>query len=234
MSHHKCMRSPISPSHLYCNSFVIITLKSKVFWVFLILKNWKLICLYNYPPLSFLFHILLHLFCTIWITESCSSEHFQTDLFSPLYLVHIQTCRALMVISVLLGFIGIIVSVVGMKCTKVGDNNPSTKTRIAVTGGALFLLAGLCTLVSVSWYATQVSYQFFNPNTPLNARYEFGSALFVGWAAASLTVLGGSLLCCSCSKDDMRVQQYYRQSQPSTSREQNVKSTPPEKREQYL
>lgn len=48
-----------------------------------------------------------------------------------------------MVVSVLLGFIGIIVSVVGMKCTKVGDNNPGTKTRIAVTGGALFLLAGV-------------------------------------------------------------------------------------------
>lgn len=47
-----------------------------------------------------------------------------------------------MVVSVLLGFIGIIVSVVGMKCTKVGDNNPSTKSRVAVTGGALFLLAG--------------------------------------------------------------------------------------------
>lgn len=34
-----------------------------------------------------------------------------------------------------------------------------------------FLPTGLCTLVSVSWYATQVSYQFFNPNTPPNARY---------------------------------------------------------------
>lgn len=64
----------------------------------------------------------------------------------PLLLgpVHIQTCRAMMVVSVLLGFIGIIVSVVGMKCTKVGDNNPAIKTRIAVTGGALFLLAGRC------------------------------------------------------------------------------------------
>lgn len=50
----------------------------------------------------------------------------------------------MMVVSVLLGFIGIIVSVVGMKCTKVGDNNPAIKTRIAVTGGALFLLAGTC------------------------------------------------------------------------------------------
>lgn len=55
----------------------------------------------------------------------------------------------MMVVSVLLGFIGIIVSVVGMKCTKVGDNNPAIKTRIAVTGGALFLLAGTCSADSV-------------------------------------------------------------------------------------
>lgn len=59
----------------------------------------------------------------------------------------------------------------------------------------------------------------FSPLLPFLYRYEFGSALFVGWAAASLTVLGGSLLCCSCSKEDMRGQQYYRQSQPSTARE---------------
>ncbi|KAG9339744.1 hypothetical protein JZ751_023412 [Albula glossodonta] len=133
--------------------------------------------------------------------------------------VQCKTCRALMVMSVLLGFFAIIISVVGMKCTKVGDNNPLIKSRIAVSGGVLFLLAGLCTLVSVSWYATQVSYQFFNPNTPVNARFEFGSALFVGWAAASLTMLGGSFLCCSCSPDDRRGQQYYSQSQPSTARE---------------
>lgn len=56
-----------------------------------------------------------------------------------------------MVVSVLLGFIGIIVSVVGMKCTKVGDNNPATKTRIAVTGGALFLLAGVFLCFSSSF-----------------------------------------------------------------------------------
>lgn len=55
-----------------------------------------------------------------------------------------------MVVSVLLGFIGIIVSVVGMKCTKVGDNNPATKGRIAVSGGALFLLAGLISAMFAS------------------------------------------------------------------------------------
>lgn len=29
-------------------------------------------------------------------------------------------------------------------------------------------------------------------------RYEFGSALYVGWGAACLTIIGGSFLCCSC------------------------------------
>ncbi|XP_030217393.1 claudin-19 isoform X2 [Gadus morhua] len=163
----------------------------------------------------------------LWM--SCASQstgQVQCKIFDSMLSldIHIQTCRALMVVAVLLGFISIIVSVVGMKCTKVGDNNPATKTRIAVCGGALFVLAGVCTLVSVSWYATQVSYQFFNPNTPLNARYEFGSALFVGWAAASLTVLGGGFLCCSCSSEDRRGQQYYRQSQPSTAREAELLS----------
>ncbi|NXR90957.1 CLD19 protein, partial [Hypocryptadius cinnamomeus] len=134
--------------------------------------------------------------------------------------VHIQTCRALMVISLLLGFFGIIVSVVGMKCTKVGEEDPVTKSRIAVAGGVLFVLSGLCTLAAVSSYATQVTYEFFRESTiPINARYEFGSALFVGWGAASLSMLGGSLLCCSCPAKERRGQQYHQQSQPSTARE---------------
>ncbi|NXM66630.1 CLD19 protein, partial [Serilophus lunatus] len=134
--------------------------------------------------------------------------------------VHIQTSRALMIISLLLGFFGIIVSVVGMKCTKVGEEDPVTKSRIAVAGGVLFILSGLCSLAAVSLYATQVTYEFFRESTvPINARYEFGSALFVGWGAASLSMLGGSLLCCSCPAKERRGQQYHRQSQPSMARE---------------
>ncbi|RLV93161.1 hypothetical protein DV515_00013558 [Chloebia gouldiae] len=46
-----------------------------------------------------------------------------------------------MVISLLLGFFGIIVSVMGMKCTKVWEEDPVTKSRIAVGGGVLFVLS---------------------------------------------------------------------------------------------
>ena len=57
---------------------------------------------------------------------------------------HIQSARALMVVAVLLGFVGMVLSVVGMKCTRVGDSNPVAKGRVAIAGGALFLLAGKC------------------------------------------------------------------------------------------
>ncbi|XP_007442339.2 claudin-19 [Python bivittatus] len=128
-----------------------------------------------------------------------------------------------MVISILLGFVGTIISVIGMKCTKVGEENPVAKSWIAVLGGVIFVLAGLCVAGAVSWYASRVTYEFFNPSTPLNAKYEFGPALFVGWSAASLLLLGGGFLSCSCPKPEERGQQYYRQSQPPTAREPTVK-----------
>ncbi|XP_064586796.1 claudin-19 isoform X4 [Zonotrichia leucophrys gambelii] len=85
---------------------------------------------------------------------------------------------------------------------------------------SLLSLEGLCTLAAVSLYATQVTYEFFRESTiPIHTRYEFGSALFVGWGAASLSMLGGSLLCCSCPAKEHRGQQYHQQSQPSTARE---------------
>ncbi|XP_046516306.1 claudin-19 isoform X2 [Equus quagga] len=141
----------------------------------------------------------------LWM--SCASQstgQVQCKLYDSLLALegHIQSARALMVVAVLLGFVGMVLSVIGMKCTRVGDSNPIAKGRIAISGGALFLLAGLCTLTAVSWYATLVTQEFFNPSTPVNARYEFGPALFVGWASAGLAMLGGSFLCCTCPEPE--------------------------------
>lgn len=54
-----------------------------------------------------------------------------------------------MVVAVLLGFVAMVLSVVGMKCTRVGDSNPIAKGRIAISGGVLFLLAGQCSWLPV-------------------------------------------------------------------------------------
>ncbi|XP_033623577.1 claudin-19 isoform X3 [Fukomys damarensis] len=87
------------------------------------------------------------------------------------------------------------------------------------------LSSGLCTLTAVSWYATLVTQEFFNPSTPVNARFEFGPALFVGWASAGLALLGGSFLCCTCPEPERAnsTPQPYRPGPSTAAREPVVK-----------
>ena len=68
--------------------------------------------------------------------------------------------------------------------------------------GVIFLLAALLTLVPVSWSANTIIRDFYNPLVPEAQKREMGSALYVGWAASALQLLGGALLCCSCPPRD--------------------------------
>ncbi|PKU37541.1 claudin-19-like [Limosa lapponica baueri] len=110
---------------------------------------------------------------------------------------HIQACRALMITSILLGFIAAVLALLGLKCTKVGLSDEEAKMKFAVTGGFLFILGGLCSMVAVSWYAAMVTAQFFDPLFA-GTKYELGDALYLGWAGSVLYMLGGILLTCSC------------------------------------
>ncbi|KAE8604636.1 hypothetical protein XENTR_v10014768 [Xenopus tropicalis] len=130
-----------------------------------------------------------------------SSGSVQCKRFSSMFslAIHIQVCRALMIISLVLGLMSCIVSIFGLKCTKFGTSNEQTKGKIALSGGLIFILAGLLTLTAVSWYAAMITAQFFDP-LYLGTKYELGSALYIGWAASLLSILGGSFLCCSFKK----------------------------------
>ncbi|EMP23895.1 Claudin-19 [Chelonia mydas] len=45
-----------------------------------------------------------------------------------------------MITALLFGFLAIVCSVVGMKCTKVANGNPAAKGKMAATGGCMFIL----------------------------------------------------------------------------------------------
>ncbi|KAL0966749.1 hypothetical protein UPYG_G00299680 [Umbra pygmaea] len=107
--------------------------------------------------------------------------------------------RGLMVGAIFLCGIAVLVSMVGLKCMVCLAEQPETKGKVAMAGGIVFIIAGLCALVGTSWYGNQIAMNFYNPLTPTNSRYEFGKALYVGWAAASLTIIGGALLACNCA-----------------------------------
>ncbi|XP_066476771.1 claudin-1 [Tiliqua scincoides] len=131
-----------------------------------------------------------------------STGQMQCKVFDSLLKLSgsLQATRALMVSSILLGLIGSFVAVIGMKCMKCMEDDEVRKMRMAIFGGILFLLSGLTALVATSWYGNVITRDFFDPYVPVNARFEFGQALFVGWAAASLALLGGAFLCCSCPR----------------------------------
>ncbi|NXV77540.1 CLD19 protein, partial [Atlantisia rogersi] len=141
-----------------------------------------------------------------WISEGLWTDCAVTALGSIqckkfLYMLnsdtHVQACRALMIASILLGFIATVLSLLGLKCTNVGLSDEDGKMKFVVTGGFLFILGGLCSMVAVSWYAAMVTAQFFDP-LYAGTKYELGEALYLGWAGSVLYMLGGILLTCSC------------------------------------
>ncbi|XP_056122557.1 claudin-1 [Rhinichthys klamathensis goyatoka] len=135
--------------------------------------------------------------------QSCVSQstgQLQCKVYDSLLQIpgEVQGTRALMILAAFLCGIGLLIAAVGMKCTTCLSGNTEQKNKVAVAGGVLFVIAGVCALIATSWYGENIRRKFFDPFTPTNSRYEFGKALYVGWGASALTVIGGSMLCCNC------------------------------------
>ncbi|XP_038642651.1 claudin-15-like [Scyliorhinus canicula] len=110
---------------------------------------------------------------------------------------YVRASQALMIISILMGFIAGCVTLFGLRCTLLGNTDPIVKAKIATAGGALFIVAALCAMVPVSWYAYNVTIQFYDTFYP-GTKYELGPGLYIGWAGGSLELIGGICLCLSC------------------------------------
>ncbi|XP_072099292.1 claudin-4-like isoform X1 [Mobula birostris] len=114
----------------------------------------------------------------------------------------LQASRALTVISLVVGVIGILVSIMGGKCTNCIENG-ATKAKVTIIAGIVFILSGVLTLIPVSWSANTIIKDFYNPLVTDAQRRELGASLYIGWGTSGLLILGGALLCCSCPpKDD--------------------------------
>ncbi|XP_036436734.1 claudin-15-like isoform X1 [Colossoma macropomum] len=119
---------------------------------------------------------------------------------------YVQASRALMIASIVMGTFGLIATLVGMQCSKIGGENYVLKGRIAALGGVFFILQGLCTMIAVSWYAFNITQEFFDPLYP-GTKFEIGEGLYIGWCSATLALFGGSCLLCTCgmtSKEEKR------------------------------
>ncbi|XP_070801609.1 claudin-15-like [Pituophis catenifer annectens] len=111
----------------------------------------------------------------------------------------IQICRALMIISLVLGLCGTLLALLSLKCPQLGFSDERKKGRISMMSGMVFALAGLSSMVALSWYAVNIITEVFDPFYA-GTKYEMGYALYLGWTGSLLSIVGGILLTCSSCK----------------------------------
>ncbi|XP_010776452.1 claudin-3-like [Notothenia coriiceps] len=109
----------------------------------------------------------------------------------------LQASRAMMIIAIILGILGVLISIVGAKCTNCIEGE-GAQAKVRIIAGIFFVLGGLLVLIPVSWSASVIIRDFYNPLLTSTQKREIGASLYIGWGAAALLLIGGALLCSSC------------------------------------
>ncbi len=74
----------------------------------------------------------------------------------------LQAARALCVISILMGVLGLLLSIMGAKCTKCLEEERA-KARVMITAGVTFICAAVMHMIPVCWCAHSIIRSFYNP-----------------------------------------------------------------------
>ncbi|AWO99861.1 putative claudin-4-like [Scophthalmus maximus] len=119
----------------------------------------------------------------------------------------LQAARALTVVSIIVGLLALLISIVGAKCTNCIEDEVA-KARVMAASGGAFIAAALAQIVPVSWSAHSIIVEFYSPLILSGQKMEIGAALYLGWAAAALLLIGGSILCCSCPPKEEKPTRY--------------------------
>jgi len=111
---------------------------------------------------------------------------------------YLKLARVLMCTALAVGALGAVVTAPGLQLVS-GGGGSGVKSTLRATGGSLGVVSGVLCLVPVSHTAHLAVAHFFDDTVPdMVPRWEFGEALFCGWAGGFLLVAAGLLLVSSC------------------------------------
>ncbi|XP_053547076.1 claudin-2 [Bombina bombina] len=120
-----------------------------------------------------------------------------------------QAAQALMVTSCVLSVLASLLSIFGMRCTIFSQGSPG-KDKIAITGGAIFVTAGVLSIIPICWNLHSILQEFYNPLLSNTLKFEMGPAIYLGILASILSVVGGGILCGSCPSNNQEQDFYSR------------------------
>ncbi|XP_028809613.1 claudin-10 [Denticeps clupeoides] len=165
------------------------------------LAGWILICstlateYWSYSEVGGIVLTTSNFYSNLWMDCVSDSSGVSDCKYYPSMLglsVFLHVCRALSVISVILGFWATVLTLIGMKCTKIGGS-VQTNATIAFAASMTFLASGLSGLIVYSWWGDRVRKEFLDPN--YNAqKFEIGAAVFIGWGGSCLMITSASVM----------------------------------------
>uniref|UniRef100_A0AAZ1X8C9 Claudin n=1 Tax=Oreochromis aureus TaxID=47969 RepID=A0AAZ1X8C9_OREAU len=107
-----------------------------------------------------------------------------------------KAARALIIIAIIIEVLGILLGVAGRNFMNFVPDERQ-RSKMALTSGIAFLIAGFFVLIPVSWTTNNIN-DHFHPNDPkVVKKMELGAALYIGWFTTVLLFLGGGLVCSS-------------------------------------
>ncbi|XP_034469647.1 claudin-18 [Hippoglossus hippoglossus] len=126
-----------------------------------------------------------------------------------------QAVRALMIVGVVLSILGAVISVFSLTCLTMTSMEDTTKAKMSLTAGIMFIIAAVCGIAGASIYANQIVASFRMATYPSYGgggmmgggmgngamggmgggmpTYTFGPALFIAWIGGGVLLIGGVL-----------------------------------------
>ncbi|XP_051568419.1 claudin-10-like [Myxocyprinus asiaticus] len=116
--------------------------------------------------------------------------------------VFLHVSRALAVIAVIFGFWGAVLSLIGMKCTKIGGSELAN-ARVTFAAALTYMASGFCGIIVYSIWGDKVRTDFLDPYY-LEYKFELGAALFIGWGGSCLVISGSAVMCYFSGRESFR------------------------------
>ncbi|KAI4886647.1 hypothetical protein NFI96_012766 [Prochilodus magdalenae] len=140
--------------------------------------------------------------CVSDTTGVSDCKYYPSMMALPVFL-HVS--RALAIVSVILGFWGAVLALIGMKCTKIGGSELAN-ARVTFAAALTYMASGrvrFSGMIVYSWWGHRTRVQYVDPNYKPQ-KFEIGAAVFVGWGGSSLIIAGSAVMCYFSGKEGLR------------------------------